>query len=141
MHSERGGIEHRLREAGLKVTAQRRAVWSAFERAHSGHLTAEEIFDLAREELPELARATVYNSLSEMVRAGMLQVVEGRGALLYDRNLDPDHHHFRCHSCGRLFDVHVEGAESLGIRDVEGFVVDQRRITLEGLCPECARSE
>ncbi len=141
MHSEHGDIEHRLREAGLKVTAQRRAVWSAFERAHSGHLTAEEIFDLAREDLPELARATVYNSLSELVRAGMLQVVEGRGALLYDRNLDPDHHHFRCRSCGMLYDVHVEGADELGVLGDEGFVVNQRRITLEGICPECARGD
>ncbi|MDN5696699.1 MAG: transcriptional repressor [Rubrobacter sp.] len=139
MSSESGGsMENRLREAGLRVTVQRRAVWSAFERAHSGHLTAEEIFGLAREELPELARATVYNSLSELVRAGMLQVVEGRGALLYDRNLDPDHHHFRCRSCGGLYDVHVEGVEGLGVRDGEEFLIDQKHITLEGLCPRCA---
>lgn len=138
MSSENASIEGRLREAGLRVTAQRRAVWDAFERAPRGHLTADEVFERAREELPELARATVYNSLSELVRAGMLQVVEGRGALLYDRNLDPEHHHFRCRSCCRLYDVHVEGAESLGVRGQEGFAVEQKRIMLEGICPGCA---
>lgn len=141
MSTESGGIERRLRESGLKVTAQRRAVWSAFERASSGHLTADEVFDLAREDLPDLARATVYNALSELVRAGLLQIVERRGALLYDRNLDPDHHHFRCRYCGALHDVHVEGVEGIGIRNGEGFYVEQKYITLEGICSRCAASE
>lgn len=134
-------IEGRLRAAGLKVTAQRRAVWSAFASGDEGHLTAEEVFERARGELPELARATVYNALSELVRAGLLQVVEVRGALVYDANLDPEHHHFRCRSCSRLYDVHLEGAESLRISGGEGFVVDRKSIMLGGLCPECSPEE
>lgn len=131
-------IEERLRAAGLKVTAQRRAVWSAFARGGAGHLTAEEVFERARGELPELARATVYNALSELVRAELLQVVEGRGALVYDANLDPEHHHFRCSSCGRLYDVHLEGADGLRISGDGGFVVDRKNIMLGGLCPACS---
>lgn len=138
MSRESFGIEERLRAAGLKVTAQRRAVWSAFNGGGEGHLTAEEVFERARRELPELARATVYNALSELARAGLLQVVEVRGALVYDANLDPEHHHFRCRSCGRLYDVHLEGAESLRISGGEEFVVDRKSIMLGGLCPECS---
>lgn len=59
-----------------------------------GHLTADDIHELARHELPELSRATVYNSLAELVRVGLLQTVEGLGAVHYDTNLDPDHHQF-----------------------------------------------
>lgn len=135
---ESAEIEERLRAAGLKVTAQRRAVWSAFAGSDEGHLTAEEVFERARGELPELARATVYNALSELVRAGLLQVVEVRGALVYDANLDPEHHHFRCRGCGRLYDVHLKGVESLRISGDEDFVVDRKSIMLGGLCPECS---
>lgn len=138
MSQENVSIEERLRAAGLRVTAQRRAVWSAFERGADGHLTAEEVFERARENLPDLARATVYNSLSELVRAGLLQVVEVRGALLYDSNLDPEHHHFRCRSCGLLYDVHIEGAGELRVSDDQGFVVDRKSIMLGGICPECS---
>lgn len=134
-------IEERLRGAGLKVTAQRRAVWSAFaSKDREGHLTAEEVFERARKTLPELARATVYNALSELVRAGLLQVVEVRGALVYDANLDPEHHHFRCRSCNKLYDVHLEGADRLSICGGEEFVVDRKSIMLGGLCPDCATS-
>lgn len=131
-------IEERLRAAGLKVTAQRRAVWSAFAGNEEGHLTAEEVFERARRALPELSRATVYNALSEFVRANLLQVVEVRGALVYDANLDTEHHHFRCRSCGALYDVYLEGAESLRIAGGEEFVVDRKSIMLGGLCPGCS---
>ncbi len=122
----------------MRVTPQRRAVWSAFEGGESGHLTADQVFERARRELPELARATVYNSLSELVRAGLLQVVEGRGAVLYDPNLDPNHQHFRCRSCDRLYDVHIEGVEQLRISETEGFTVDGKTVLLVGLCPQCS---
>src|SRR5919199_760284 len=106
MSREKDGIEERLKMAGLRMTPQRRAVWAAFRGGARGHLTADEVYEFARHELPELSRATVYNSLAELVRVGLLQTVEGLGAVRYDPNLDPDHHHFRCRSCGNLYDVH-----------------------------------
>lgn len=126
----------RLREAGLRVTSQRRAVWSAFENGESGHLTADEVFEKARRDLPELARATVYNALGEFVRAGLLQVVESRGAALYDPNPDPSHHHFRCRVCDQLYDVHIEGIEGLNISD-DGFEAEHKTVTFIGVCPGC----
>lgn len=140
MQWESESIDERLRSAGLKVTAQRRAVWSAFTNGGEGHLTAEEVFELARKDLPELARATVYNSLSELAKSGILQVVEVRGALVYDANLDPEHHHFRCSTCGKLYDVHLEGADRLEVSG-GGFVVDRKSIMLGGLCANCVASQ
>lgn len=125
-----------MREAGLRVTPQRRAVWSVFVDESSGHLTADEVFEVARRDLPELARATVYNALGELVRAGMLQTVEGRGATLYDSNLDTTHHHFRCENCDRLYDVNVDGVDELRILG-KGFEIDRKTITFTGICPSC----
>ena len=68
----------------------------------------------------------------------MLQAVESRGAVLYDPNPDPDHHHFRCRSCDRLYDVPVEGVEGLRISGADEFVVDQTTVLLRGLCPLCS---
>ena len=132
--------EEKMREAGLRVTPQRRAVWSAFGDEEGGHLAADEVFARARRRLPELSRATVYNTLAAFVEAGMLQAVESRGAVLYDPNPDPDHHHFRCRSCDRLYDVPVEGVEGIRISGADGFVVDQTTVLLRGLCPLCSPS-
>lgn len=127
-----------LNKAGLRVTPQRRAVWSAFGDEENGHLTADEVFARARRGLPELSRATVYNALAAFVDAGLLRAVESRGAVLYDPNTDPAHHHFRCRNCDRLHDVHVEGVEDLQVSGDSEFVVERRDVRLGGLCPACS---
>jgi Fur family transcriptional regulator, stress-responsive regulator len=129
----------RIRAAGLRVTPQRRAILGAFASDSAGHLTADEVYERARSGLPELARATVYNALGELVRGGLLRAVEGFGAVRYDSNLDESHHHFRCRSCGRLFDVHPRAAEQIELDDGR-FKVERVQVLLEGSCPECARS-
>jgi Fe2+ or Zn2+ uptake regulation protein len=124
-----------LREHGLRVTPQRRVIWSAFEDGRAGHLSADDVLRRARRELPELARATVYNTLNELVGAGLLRRLEGRGSQLYDPNVD-DHHHFRCRRCSRLYDVHPSGLESVRLRE-DDFLVEELQLIYEGVCPSC----
>jgi Fur family transcriptional regulator, stress-responsive regulator len=128
----------KLRSAGLRVTPQRRAVWAAFGEGAGDHLTADEVFGRARAELPELSRATVYNTLAALVRAGLLRAVESRGAVVYDPNPDPTHQHFRCHRCDRLYDVQVEGVEGLKVSGDQNFLVQRKAVLFGGLCPSCA---
>lgn len=118
------------------MTPQRRAILDAFAQG-AGHLTADEVYERARADVPELARATVYNALGELVRAGLLRSVEGFGAIRYDSNLDDSHHHFRCRSCGHLFDVHPRAADRIELDD-RRFSVERVQVLLEGICPECA---
>ncbi len=140
-NNERSGetIATRLRTAGLRVTPQRRAVLAAFAGATGGHLTAEEVGERARQEVPELARATVYKVLAELVRTGLLQLVAGAGAARYDSNPDREHQHFRCRRCGTLHDVDAVGMEGLHLRAGAGFVTERRTVVFEGLCPACGR--
>jgi Fe2+ or Zn2+ uptake regulation protein len=124
-----------LREHGLRVTPQRRVIWSTFENGRAGHLSADDVLRRARRELPELARATVYNTLNELVRAGVLRMVAGPGSHLYDPNVEA-HHHFRCKSCGRLYDVFPDGLEALELRR-DGFLVEETQVLFEGVCGDC----
>jgi Fe2+ or Zn2+ uptake regulation protein len=129
-----------LRRHGLRVTPQRRAVWAAVMGA-GGHVSAEEVLRRARRRLPELSRATVYNALNEFVAAGLLSVVAGEAAQLYDPNTAP-HHHFRCRACGRLFDVQPPGVAQLGrALGRGGFTVEQTQVVFEGLCGDCGRHQ
>jgi Fe2+ or Zn2+ uptake regulation protein len=128
----------RIRAAGLRVTPQRRAILGVFAGGPNGHLTADEVYERARRTVPEIARATVYNALGELVRAGLLRSVEGFGAVRYDSNLDESHHHFRCLSCGRLYDVYPRAAEQIELDD-DLFTVERVQVLLEGTCPTCAQ--
>ena len=124
-----------LRAHGLRATAQRRAIYGLFAGTENGHLSAEEVFQRARAELPELSRATVYNALGELAEAGLLGVVEGPGPRQFDANVAP-HHHFRCQRCSGLFDIEPEHID-MTLRE-PGFQVGRAHVLLEGLCPKCA---
>jgi Fe2+ or Zn2+ uptake regulation protein len=136
------GFAQLLRAHGLRATAQRRAIYSVFADATSAesadvHMSAEEVFQQARVQLPELSRATVYNALGELAEAGLLGLVEGPGPRRYDANVMP-HHHFRCRQCHQLHDVELDHVE-VTLRE-RGFKVQSSHVLLEGLCPRCAAS-
>jgi Fur family ferric uptake transcriptional regulator len=104
------------------------------------HLTAEELHDLAQERLPEISRATVYNTLNELVAMGeLLEVDVVDGPKRYDPNVSEEHDHLVCDSCHSIRDVPrsrkpptiLEGARA-------GYQVNAVEVTYRGLCPACA---
>ena len=136
------GFAQLLRAHGLRATAQRRAIYSVFADAAdadaaNAHLSAEEAFQQARVQLPDLSRATVYNALGELAEAGLLGLVEGPGPRRFDANVTP-HHHFRCQRCHELHDVEL-GNVDVTLRE-RGFHVESSHVLLEGRCPRCAAS-
>jgi Fur family peroxide stress response transcriptional regulator len=124
-----------LHAHGLRVTPQRRAVYAAFDDGRAGHLSAHEVLRRARGIAPAISLATVYNTLSQFVAAGLLGTVQGPGCQLYDPNVAP-HDHFRCRVCARLLDVHLQGVDRLTLTD-PGYVVERASVIFHGTCPSC----
>jgi Fur family ferric uptake transcriptional regulator len=132
----------RLRERGWRLTAQRRVVAQVLEGDHI-HFTADEIHARAAELLPEISRATVYNTLGELVALGeVLEVSTDGRAKRYDPNAHHAHQHLVCESCGTIRDVHPSGDLLAGLSAAEryGFAVSGVEVTYRGLCPACAGS-
>ncbi|HEY4377222.1 MAG TPA: Fur family transcriptional regulator [Acidimicrobiales bacterium] len=127
----------RLRDRGWRLTAQRRAVAEVLAGAHV-HLTADEVLDRAVAVVPEVSRATVYNTLNELVDLGELREVsiDGR-AKRYDPNTDAAHHHLICTRCGLIRDVPVADARPLSAAARHGFVVDDVDVVYRGRCSDC----
>jgi Fur family ferric uptake transcriptional regulator len=131
----------RLRASDFRLTAQRRVVAEVLSGTNV-HLTAEEVHERAIERLPEISRATVYNTLTELVAMGEIGEVTTDGrAKRYDPNPDRSHQHLVCDRCGRILDVHPAHDPLAGLPEHErhGFVLRAADVTYRGLCPECAR--
>src|SRR3954452_10143328 len=95
----------RLRGRGWRLTAQRRVVAEVLDGDHV-HYTADEVHARAAERLPEISRATVYNTLGELVALGEVREVTVAGrAKRYDPNADDAHHHLVCTTCSRILDA------------------------------------
>ncbi|NUS71911.1 MAG: transcriptional repressor [Corynebacteriales bacterium] len=130
----------RLRERDWRLTAQRRVVTEVLGGEHV-HLTADEIHALAARRLPEISRATVYNTLSELVALGEIREVNTDGrAKRYDPNAHQAHQHLICIQCGTIKDVHPEDNPLSALPPSErfGFDISDVEITYRGLCPNCA---
>jgi Fur family ferric uptake transcriptional regulator len=132
----------RLRERGWRLTAQRRVVAQVLDGDHV-HFTADEIHARAVELLPEISRATVYNTLGELVALGeVLEVSTDGRAKRYDPNAHHAHQHLICESCGTIRDVHpsADPLGSLPAGERYGFTLSGVEVIYRGLCPACAAS-
>ncbi|PSO48319.1 MAG: transcriptional repressor [Actinobacteria bacterium QS_8_72_14] len=127
----------RLRRRGWRMTPQRRVIAEAMTGEHV-HMTADEVLRHAREVLPEVSRATVYNTLNEMVSIGeLLEITHADGRKRYDPNVADHHHHLLCVECGRMLDVHVDDP-ALTADQQHGFHILGVEVTFRARCPECA---
>ncbi len=136
-----------LREAleanGQRFTEQRAAVYR-FLASTDKHPTADEVFLAVRSEVPVISLATVYKSLETLVGCGLaMKLTYGDGSARYDGRTDP-HHHARCLSCSRIFDVggHLPPEELDDLEEgTEGFQVTGYRLELTGYCSRCGKEQ
>ncbi|QEU97902.1 Fur family transcriptional regulator [Streptomyces kanamyceticus] len=132
----------RLRGRGWRMTAQRRVVAEVLDGEHV-HLTADEVLARATARLPEISRATVYNTLGELVTLGeVIEVATIGRAKRYDPNAHRPHQHLTCSGCGAIRDVHPVGdpLDELPATERFGFSVSGAEVTYWGRCPDCART-
>lgn len=128
----------RLRDREWRLTAQRRVIAESMTGQHV-HLTADEVFERARAALPEVSRATVYNTLHELVGMGeLLEMTHADGRKRYDPNIEERHHHLVCVDCGRMLDVHADDPD-LSDDQRHGFELLDIQVTFRARCPDCAR--
>ena len=98
-------LKRRLRAARLRPTRQRVALgWLLFGKGHR-HVTAEMLFEEAQKVRSPVSMATIYNTLHQFTRSGLLReiAVEGSKAF-FDTNPLP-HAHFLIEETGALIDV------------------------------------
>ena len=85
----------------MRYSKQRELVMQTVERL-CDHPTAEEIYDKAAQECPNLSLGTVYRNLNSLVEAGRVRRVSIPGkADRFDHTL-PWHSHLYCTVCGSV---------------------------------------
>lgn len=105
MHAESLSVLDRLTKAGLRPTRQRLSLARLLFTDGDRHVTAEALHAQATEAQVGVSLATVYNTLHQFTRAGLLrEVVVEAGRSYFDTNIS-DHHHFFISDLGQLIDI------------------------------------
>ena len=114
-------------------------------RENRAHLSADEVYAMARRELPNISLATVYRNLRDMTKQGLLLEIrtEGEDKVRFDGFTKP-HYHFKCLRCGRIYDLDpdlYENALDGKVQERYGHRVKNHQVVFYGICRECAEKE
>jgi Fe2+ or Zn2+ uptake regulation protein len=132
-------LNTRLREAGLRATRPRLAVYSALESL-GGHRSADEVYDHIVTEGDQLSRASVYNALAALTAAGLVLTADaGPGRALYE-TATAWHHHVVCRVCGEVSDMDCAvGSKPCLSPAGKWGQIDEAQIIFRGVCAACLR--
>jgi Fur family peroxide stress response transcriptional regulator len=131
-------LMEKLRDRRIAVTPQRLAVLAALD-ALPDHPNAETIYQEVRRRLPAISFNTVYKTLEVFCQKGLaIKVNPLHEVARYDR-FTQDHAHLICRSCHRIMDLEWQPPPlaSLSPEMLQGFLPEQQRLTVWGLCRLC----
>ena len=105
-------------------------------RSDKCHHTAEEIFSMARERMPTISRATVYNNLHSLEDEKIIRRISGDGSSdRYDNAFIP-HGHLVCIGCDKMTDFDLPELDR-EISERLGEPADSYELKVRYLCPNC----
>ncbi len=137
-----------LKEKGLKVTNQRLLVLQVLAEHKDEHMTAEDIFELVREDYPEIGLATIYRTVQLLLDMQLVdRILLDDGCVRYEigESLDErdghrhHHHHLICTECGSVTAFRDDLLEELEvyIERETGFQVTDHELKFYGMCRKC----
>ena len=98
-------LADKLRKSGLRPTPQRLAIGRLLFGSGNRHVTAESLYDEAKDMDCKVSLATVYNTLHQFTEAGLLrQIIVDPTRAYFDTNTSA-HHHFFHEDTNQLEDI------------------------------------
>ena len=115
---------------------KQRAVILEVIRSDMCHHTADEIFTLAKEKLPGISRATVYNNLKVLESEKLIRRITGDALSdRYDNSYVP-HGHMICEECGKVRDFNLMNFDKQ-LSEAIGSAFNSYELKVRYTCDEC----
>jgi Fur family ferric uptake transcriptional regulator len=139
--SDSARIGELLRQRGNRVTPQRRAIVRII-REHTGHLSADEIYELARREVPRLSLSTVYRTLELLKDLDLISELQLAGDHSRYEAQSHEHQHLVCLTCGRVVEFQCGHCSAVHRRLAieHGFSITGGRVEIFGYCEDCTKA-
>jgi len=128
-------IESRLRAHGLRITPQRMAV-AELMLAEPTHMSPQKVYEVLHKGMPSLSPNTIYLTLDQFERAGLLKKIYIDGKSIYDSKTER-HDHASCRQCGAVSDLPASSVESTPLT-LKRWKIESESRVWSGTCPECS---
>ena len=140
----RRGLTSLAKQNGLRLTRQRRLIFSILESAQT-HLNAKQLLAEAQKVDPGIDQVTIYRNLTMLKRLGVvdeLDLLHLKGDQhYYEARQVRAHSHVACLSCGKVFEFYTPAMKRIDLALAKecGFEVSFSRIEIGGYCAECRK--
>jgi len=139
---EHSVLSEYIRSKGLKQSEQRQKILDIFLETEQ-HLTAEDLYNIVKKDIPSIGYATIYRTLKLLAEAGLCRELQiENGMTRYEHLYGHEHHdHLVCTGCGKLIEIYSEEIEALQeiIAKRHDFVLEKHRMELYGTCKDCRK--
>jgi Fur family ferric uptake transcriptional regulator len=123
---------------GIRKTNQREGVFQVLKESN-GPLTPQEILERTLKITSNVGIATIYRTIKLLAEAKeIIPVTLPDGQSRYELAHLDHHHHFKCRTCLKIFDLEhcpIEIGKNLLLPN--GFKMEGHEITLFGVCSTC----
>ena len=137
-----------LKEKGLKVTNQRLLVLEVLACHRDRHMTVEDIYDLVKEDYPDIGLATIYRTVQLLLEMQLVDRISlDDGCVRYEigegtsAEKKHHHHHLICRTCVNVQPFKDDWLDRLEshIEEETGFYVLDHELKFYGKCRECLK--
>ncbi len=141
MDTSTKAISDILQSKGISPSLHRIKIYQ-YLMTHRTHPNVDTIYKELVNEIPSLSKTTVYNTVKTLAQKGiLLELTIDSTESRYDADIHP-HIHFRCTSCGNIYDIeynllNIKGLEKLERATIEGHQIHSSHIYLYGICKNC----
>ena len=139
MSTASDGVLDLLRDRGLRMTPQRRAIVAEIMRT-TGHISPPDVARRVQERVPGVNASTIYRTLDLLEEIGVLSHAHLESGPEYHRREESDHVHLTCSRCGTEDSLSLDEATQLKrlIARHHGFQPDFTHFAISGVCAECS---
>jgi Fur family transcriptional regulator, ferric uptake regulator len=129
-----------LKQNGLRLTPQRLLIADIIHNV-KGHITAQEIIESVRAQMPGVNKSTIYRNLDILEKAGCVFKCEQDNEIIYHHD-ESHHHHLMCSRCGKTVpcDEGIFSTVRTSVMKRYGFRTDFQHLIVNGICRECQQS-
>jgi Fur family ferric uptake transcriptional regulator len=122
-----------------RFTGQQREMLAHIFARHS-HFDTDQLIEDLKKVGSGVSRATIYRTLGELVKAGLLKKIEIGPRTVYDHDYGyPQHEHLVCDECGAMIEFQHAGIEGIlnEVASQHKFRAEGHTLVVRGICAEC----
>ena len=122
----------------MKYSRQRELILKTLHE-NPVHPTAEQLYQIIRDEEPTISLATVYRNLNLLADNGVIKKIEGLEGMAHFDHQTHDHYHFLCTECHQVFDIPCDIAPDVAkiVEEKTGMSINYYDISFRGICNHC----